>query len=136
MNGPRAVHRFTSGTADQSREQGILGQRIDALPLKPEDRLPAATRAASCHWATVLIAGLFERVARLVHPSPPETSTRASLEEATHALRFMQAELDVSLHDLDAASWEALDQQLDRVNDLLRSVVEDVAARRAPPRPG
>jgi hypothetical protein len=134
VNGPRAVHHFTIRTADEPREQGIVGQRIDDLPLKPEDRLPAAMCAAPRHWAVVLIAGLSDRLGRLVrHPSPPEPSMRVLFEEANLGLASIHDELDMSLRDLDA-HWDEISQQLDRVNELLRNVVEDVAARQAPPR--
>jgi hypothetical protein len=103
--------------------------------MKPEDSPPAAMCAASRHWAVVLIEGLSECVARLVRrPSPPEPPMRALFEEATLGLEAIQDEFDAGLHDLDAANWEELGQQLDRINELLRSVVADVAGRGAPPR--
>jgi hypothetical protein len=58
---------------------------------------------------------------------------RTMFEEATLGLESLHDELDTSLPELDAANWEELERQLDRVNDLLRSLVEDIAERRAPP---
>lgn len=45
----------------------------------------------------------------------------------------MSAEFNTSLRDFDAANWDELSQQLDRVNDLLQRLVEDVAGRPNPP---
>jgi hypothetical protein len=58
---------------------------------------------------------------------------RMLFEEATLVLESIQDEFDARLRDLDAANWDELSQQLDRVNDLLRTVVEDVDGRRARP---
>ena len=70
-----------------------------------------------------------DRLARLVrHPSRPEASMRTLFEEANVALESIHDEFDVTLSDLDAANWDELSLQLDRVNDLLRSVVEHLPA--------
>lgn len=94
-----------------------------------------AKRAVSRHPAVLLIEGLYKRVFRLVRrPSCKEPSMRTVFEEAVRGLASIQDEVSASLRDRDAANWDELNEQLDRVNDLLRSVVEDVARRRAPPR--
>lgn len=131
MNGPRAVQPLALTTSGEVPERDVVGHGMDPLPLKPEDR-PSA--APSSQWAIALIADLSERVARLVRrPSPPDPSMRTMFEEATLGLESLHDELDTSLPELDAANWEELERQLDRVNDLLRSLVEDIAERRAPP---
>lgn len=136
MRAPRAVQRFAAAAAGEPREPDVVGQACAAaLRMKPEDRPPTAMFTASRHWTVVLIEGLSESVARLVRRrSPPEPSVHALVEEAALGLEAIQHEFDASLRDLDAANWEELSQELDRINDLLRSVVDDVAGRRAPPR--
>ena len=66
-------------------------------------------------------------------PLKPEDS--ALFDEANLGLESVQNEFDASLCDVDAANWDELSRQLDRINDLLRSVVErlpepDAAAER------
>jgi 5-bromo-4-chloroindolyl phosphate hydrolysis protein len=66
-----------------------------------------------------------DRLARLVRrPARPDASMRTLFEEANVTLESIQDEFDASLRDLHAANWDELSLQLDRVNDLLRSVVE------------
>jgi hypothetical protein len=66
-----------------------------------------------------------DRLTRLIRrPAHAEPSMRTLFEEANVALASIQDDFDASLGDLDAANWDELSQQLDRVNDLLRSVVE------------
>lgn len=131
MNWSGMVHRRRN--ADNSCERGMTDQHSDGIPLKPENRLPTEMSAESRYWTVLPIEQLAERGARLVrHPAPPGPSMRTSFEEATVGLASIQAEFDMSLRDLDAANWDELSQQLDRVNEVLQRLVEDVARRPAP----
>jgi hypothetical protein len=103
------------------------------MPLKPEDRSAMCTASGS--WPLDLLTTVSEWVAGLVRrrASPPEPSMRASLDQATRGLESLQVGFDASLRDLDAAYWDDLSQRLDRVNELLRSVVDEIAGRQQPP---
>ena len=134
MSSRRAAHRFDGGTVDEPRDRDVVQQGFSAMLLEAEDRSTVPMCVASGRRAVVLIAALPARVASLVRrPSRPKTSMGTSLEEATLALDSIQDALEASLRDLDATQWDELSQQLDHVNELLRSVVDDVAGRRAPP---
>lgn len=107
-----------------------LGRSGDCMPLKKEDRPPGVEHARARHAALELIARLRSWLGSVVRRSrPAEPSARSLFEEATVVLHSLQ-------DDFDAANWEELSQRLDHVNELLRGVVEDIARRTPPRRPG